>query len=329
MIPNRSREELIEAMRRFDAELRSSKRFLGWEKKQNYKYAILYNDKLYPPKEIVRLATGMTGKQLRGGIGPTDSNAYISKREFDIIELQSDRNQPWVRDELILALDLYLSTRPSPPGKTSQSIARLSELLNKLGQMLGHRDYQNYRNPSGVYMKLMNFRALDPDYTREGKVGLARGGKGDATVWNEFAADPARCHKVAQAIQATIEADDTAQPLFQAAADDDYEAPEGRLLTVQHQRRERRPELVKKKKQKVLERTGHLLCEACQFDFSKTYGSRGEGFIECHHTKPLSEAGAEAKTRLDDLALLCSNCHRMIHVKSPWLTVEELRKLLG
>jgi putative restriction endonuclease len=30
-------------------------------------------------------------------------------------------------------------------------------------------------------------------------------------------------------------------------------------------------------------------------------------------------------TRLEDLALLCANCHRMIHRASPWLSVEELR----
>jgi 5-methylcytosine-specific restriction enzyme A len=31
---------------------------------------------------------------------------------------------------------------------------------------------------------------------------------------------------------------------------------------------------------------------------------------------------------LADLALLCSNCHRMIHRTKQWLTVEELKKLV-
>ena len=34
------------------------------------------------------------------------------------------------------------------------------------------------------------------------------------------------------------------------------------------------------------------------------------------------------KTRLNDLSLLCSNCHKMIHRKSPWLTIEQLKKIL-
>ena len=29
-------------------------------------------------------------------------------------------------------------------------------------------------------------------------------------------------------------------------------------------------------------------CIACGFDFEKTYGTHGKGFIEVHHIKPLS-----------------------------------------
>ena len=33
-------------------------------------------------------------------------------------------------------------------------------------------------------------------------------------------------------------------------------------------------------------------------------------------------------TKLEDLALICANCHRMIHAQKPWLSVEELRAIL-
>ena len=36
-----------------------------------------------------------------------------------------------------------------------------------------------------------------------------------------------------------------------------------------------------------------------------------------------------ASTRLEDLCLLCSNCHRMIHRKTPWLSLKELKKLIN
>jgi 5-methylcytosine-specific restriction protein A len=63
------------------------------------------------------------------------------------------------------------------------------------------------------------------------------------------------------------------------------------------------------------------------FDFERVYGPRGADFIECHHRVPLHVTG-QVTTRLEDLALICSNCHRMIHRTRPWLTVEELGQLV-
>lgn len=40
-------------------------------------------------------------------------------------------------------------------------------------------------------------------------------------------------------------------------------------------------------------------------------GERGSLFAECHRRNPLSIVG-ETQIRQEDLALLCSNCHRMI-----------------
>ncbi|WP_236887482.1 HNH endonuclease [Clostridium argentinense] len=68
---------------------------------------------------------------------------------------------------------------------------------------------------------------------------------------------------------------------------------------------------------------GRLFCEACGFDFFEVYGERGKDFIEGHHTKFVSELSDGDMTRVEDIAMLCSNCHRMIHRKSV-LTVSEL-----
>ncbi|MBN8868263.1 MAG: HNH endonuclease [Solirubrobacterales bacterium] len=106
------------------------------------------------------------------------------------------------------------------------------------------------------------------------------------------------------------------------------DAVEGRILTRVHRTRERNRKLVEQKKETVLNREGRLKCEVCDFDFESTYGARGHGFIECHHTIPLSEVDEGSRTKLSDLALVCANCHRMIHAKSPWLTMDELTDLL-
>lgn len=92
--------------------------------------------------------------------------------------------------------------------------------------------------------------------------------------------------------------------------------------------RERDRRLVVARKQHALARDGALRCEACAFDFQAAYGDRGAGYIECHHTRPLSRLRPGDRTRVDELALLCANCHAMIHRTAPWLSVSELRAAL-
>jgi 5-methylcytosine-specific restriction enzyme A len=71
-------------------------------------------------------------------------------------------------------------------------------------------------------------------------------------------------------------------------------------------------------------------CAACGFDFEGHYGSRGKGFIEVHHTQPLSEVGKEKVIDpQSDLVPVCSNCHRMIHRrKNDVLSVEQLQEMI-
>jgi hypothetical protein len=71
------------------------------------------------------------------------------------------------------------------------------------------------------------------------------------------------------------------------------------------------------------------VCEACGFDFGEVYGPRGKGYIECHHIDPLSgREGVADVTKESDLALLCANCHRMVHRYEPCLTIDELKDIL-
>lgn len=108
----------------------------------------------------------------------------------------------------------------------------------------------------------------------------------------------------------------------------DIEFPEGTEYEAMHKRRERSRQLVTLAKAQFKSKHGRLYCEACGFDFQKNYGSVGEGFIEAHHIIHVSQLKAGAKTNVSDLALVCSNCHRMLHRKRPWLSIPALRKLL-
>jgi 5-methylcytosine-specific restriction protein A len=204
---------------------------------------------------------------------------------------ESVSNPDWTRDELILALSLYLRHRPNPPGKGSKEILELSKLLNRLGEKLFSPVNRavTFRNANGVYMKLMNFRRLDPEYTAKGKTGLTQGAKAEEKVWKEFADDPLRCGAVADAIVASMDDPEVSLAWAENSIDEDIqEAPEGRLLTRKHIARERDRRLIQSKRNQVLKRQGKLVCEACGFDFAIFYGSRGKGVIECHHTKPIA-----------------------------------------
>ena len=237
------------------------------------------------------------------------------------------RNPTWSRDELILALDLYARFKGNPPSKNDRSVVELSDLLNRMGSQIANRTSE-FRNPNGVYMKVMNFRRFDPVYLDQGKSGLQRGGKLENEVWADFADAPDRLADTANAIREIVTTEQIPQASFED--DDEFaEAEEGRILTRIHRRRERSRELVDRKKASVLKRNGCLKCEACSFDFEIRYGERGKGFIEAHHIKPLHMLKPGERTRLEDLALICANCHRVIHTQRPWLTNDELRQLIN
>ena len=234
------------------------------------------------------------------------------------------RNPAWTRDELILALDCYFNYTPSIPDKQSKEIADLSGLLNALASKFSGDKHETFRNKNGVYMKLMNFRRFDPN--SNGK-GLERGGKQEEVVWNLYADHKDELAKAANAIRQHVSVD-----LLEVASsgiDDEFqEADEGRILTRVHTSRERSGKIVEKKKSLFFKEHGATFCEACGFDFERHYGSRGSGFVECHHTKPVSELLPNEKTKLADLVLLCSNCHRMVHRRKPWLSLDELKSLI-
>lgn len=103
---------------------------------------------------------------------------------------------------------------------------------------------------------------------------------------------------------------------------------EGRKKLLIHIRRERNPKIVKQKKEQVLNKTGKLSCEVCNFDFVSVYGELGNGFCEVHHKNPLAKVDKETQTSLEDLAIVCSNCHRMIHRSQPMMDINQLKCIL-
>ncbi|WLE96136.1 MAG: HNH endonuclease [Candidatus Electrothrix communis] len=104
---------------------------------------------------------------------------------------------------------------------------------------------------------------------------------------------------------------------------------EGNPRLVAHLKRERNQTIVKEKKKQALDNTGKVSCEVCSFDFYSVFGAIGEGFCEVHHLQPLSKSDGEVNTTLEDLAIVCSNCHRILHRQNPMLTIERLKKVIS
>jgi 5-methylcytosine-specific restriction protein A len=71
-------------------------------------------------------------------------------------------------------------------------------------------------------------------------------------------------------------------------------------------------------------------CCICDFNFEKNYGEIGKDYIECHHLSVLSERPQEEwtehlETNIEDVCVVCSNCHRMIHSERPALKIEQVK----
>lgn len=108
--------------------------------------------------------------------------------------------------------------------------------------------------------------------------------------------------------------------------EDDSAYAEGRLIIRTLRQRQRNRKLVADAKAQYKRQHGRLTCQACGFDFAETYGIE---YIEAHHLLPVSSLTDEHQTQLDDIVMLCANCHRMIHSQTPPLSLEALKDLLN
>lgn len=86
-----------------------------------------------------------------------------------------------------------------------------------------------------------------------------------------------------------------------------------RFRMVRHRSRER---ALRNAKIRAALDAGALKCEVpgCDFDFAALYGVIGVGYAQVHHLKPLALADGAVETSLADLAVVCANCHVMIHL---------------
>jgi putative restriction endonuclease len=70
-------------------------------------------------------------------------------------------------------------------------------------------------------------------------------------------------------------------------------------------------------------------CVICSFNFEKTYGEVGIGYIHIHHLRALSEIREKYEINpIKDLRPVCPNCHAIVHQRVPAYSIEEVQAML-
>lgn len=225
----------------------------------------------------------------------------------------------WCYDELVLAAELLLQNNWKAIRKSDPRARALSELLREGRLHAGAVLPPSFRSSSSIQRKTYDMLTADPEY--HGKP--TRGGKLEEIVLSQFKTDPEGMQSLASGIRAALRAGETLPEDESANA---VGADEGTIIEYVTKKRERDPKLRAAKIKQAESSGGSIACESCGFDFEVTYGSRGSGYIEVHHVTPLYVSG-KTLTTLEDLALLCANCHRMCH-RSPWVKPADLKLLL-
>ncbi|MET9082731.1 HNH endonuclease [Streptomyces sp. NPDC004237] len=237
------------------------------------------------------------------------------------------RSPDWTEDELLLAGALVVKNGWHELRTGDPEVQKLSELLRSLPihdpEALA---LPSFRSPDSVSRKTSDFASNHGLF--HGKP--TRCGKSTLLMIDALTNREAEMLQAAQAIEDGIGSGELhlIPPQPDEVDETGATAIEGRLLVRRALARERDPKL-RALKIKQMRRDGRALqCEVCDFDFGRTYGSLGEGYIEVHHATPLYISGLRG-TKLDDLACLCANCHRMCHRSRPgesWRTPASLRE---
>lgn len=99
---------------------------------------------------------------------------------------------------------------------------------------------------------------------------------------------------------------------------------EGASITITINSYERNREA----RQKCLAHHGYK-CAVCSFGFEDKYGEMGKNYIQVHHVIPISEIKEEYELDpIKDLIPVCPNCHAMIHMTRPALSIDKLKQVI-
>jgi 5-methylcytosine-specific restriction protein A len=94
-------------------------------------------------------------------------------------------------------------------------------------------------------------------------------------------------------------------------------AMEGLHYVAEAKFRRRNRTLIEEKK-----RRSNGKCSVCEFDFKATYKGLNRDLLVGHHVAPIGKRKKATKTTLDQIDILCPNCHAAVHSEDPPLSAD-------
>lgn len=347
-IPNVDRSAIELALKAFDRELRFSEAWQGWENKKSQRYAISEGGALYPPKQIVSMATGLAVSDFSGGDA---TNGYLEERGFEVVPLPNKRAPVEYMEPPSFSLGRIYDRRTDihdPFGGSRQSGIAPSNKAPAIfiftGDSGAQYGYEDRRDELGTFW-----------YTGEGQLGHMEFVRGNLAIRNH-AADGRALHLfrslgkgkgqeylgehayighrpergpdkegrernviVFQLVPVALLDEEGAGEL-----DDDADEPSPSNLVEARQRamaafHESGGETGKAALRRLYRRSKQVKdyvllraagkCESCH-EPAAFNRKDGTAYLEPHHTTRLSDGGLDHPRHV---AALCPTCHRHIH----------------
>lgn len=329
-LPPIDRADVLAAIAEFDrmGHDRALEDLAAYGFKGSRHYFVAQDGEFYDSKPLLalaaRLRTGTTPRDNEFEGGDSKAAALLRRLGFTV----TTPSPPWDWDELVLACDLVAGNDWRELTGTRPEVIKLSQLLQQLSPLPRESRHPRFRSPEAVSRKTADIVTSEAGYAG----AATRGNHLDSKVLQAFRADADAMRQHASELRALAASGGNTAPLLdldlEADPAEDPGAQEGGRVERWRVGRERDPALRSRKLAQVRKAGQPIACEACGFDFGSVYGQRGQDYIEVHHRVPLHVSG-KVRTKLGDLALLCSNCHRVVHRQVPWLTVEDLTELVA
>jgi 5-methylcytosine-specific restriction protein A len=238
---------------------------------------------------------------------------YTRKQIFEIVGIEKPKGGSWYTGYIKYGEDFFLFCHIDSPGRTGHQynnhfIGDNLVWFAKKDRTLNQPEVQRLINPE--FKKYIFTRSNNKEpflFLGLGKVKIFEETSPVKIVWeflDENAVSPLRLAEEITEEQVYIE---------------------GSTKEIRVNIYERNPAA----RQKCIKYYGSI-CQICEFNFEDVYGVIGEGYIQVHHLKPLSEIGQEYELDpIQDLIPVCANCHAMIHRKKTAYTVRELKFIIN